>query len=284
MIDFSNYKPGNKFYAGSEKKESVISPGGDFFMLKFPKLVHGVKTFSHISEYLGSKIFQLAGLNAQEVFLGTFEGKQVVACKDFNVGGFAFVPFNGVGESSLEDDKENYSYEYDDIMRMLHENVKLTNVEETISTFWRMFIVDALIGNFDRHGANWGFLKKGNIYTLAPIFDNGSCLFPRLTDEEQLRVVLSSKEEQNRRVYGFPTSQIRLNGRKSSYFEVINSCRYDECNQALAFVLSNLQPMKVHALIENIEWLSDMRKSFLRRMIDQRYEKILVASYKKLGR
>lgn len=283
MIDFSDYEPGNRFYSGSERKESVVSPEGDFFMLKFPKLVHGAKTYSHISEYIGSKIFQLAGLDAQEVHLGMFKGEQVVACKDFNVDGFAFVPFNGVGESSLEDDKESYSYEYDDIMRMLHENVKLTNLEETVSTFWRMFVVDALIGNFDRHGSNWGFLKKGNAYALAPIFDNGSCLFPRLIDDDQLRVVVSSKEEQNRRVYGFPTSQILLNGCKSSYFDVINSCQYEECNQALVYVLGNLQRMKVYALIEDIEWLSTARKSFLCRMIDQRYEKILVASYEKLG-
>ena len=36
------------------------------------------------------------------------------------------------------------------------------NVDETIQAFWQLFIVDALLGNFDRHGANWGFLKKDN--------------------------------------------------------------------------------------------------------------------------
>ena len=34
--------------------------------------------------------------------------------------------------------------------------------------------MDALLGNFDRHGANWGFIKEDNKYTIAPIFDNGS--------------------------------------------------------------------------------------------------------------
>ena len=43
--------------------------------------------------------------------------------------------------------------------------------------------MDALLGNFDRHGANWGFIKEDNKYTIAPIFDNGSCLFPNLVDE-----------------------------------------------------------------------------------------------------
>lgn len=282
MIDFSTYEQGNKFYSGSERKESVLSPNGTYFMLKFPKLVNGIETFSHISEYLGSKIFQLAGLNAQEVYLGIFKGEQVVACRDFNANGYAFVPFNGVGESSLDNDRKNYSYEYSDIMRMLHDNVKLTNIDETVSTFWRMYIVDALIGNFDRHGSNWGFLKKNNAYTLAPIFDNGSCLFPRLTNDRDLEVILTSKEELKKRIYEFPTSKIRLNGQKSSYYDVINSCQYDECNQALVYVLTNLQLNEVHALIDSIEWASDVRKRFLHRMIERRYDEILVASYEKL--
>ena len=47
--------------------------------------------------------------------------------------------------------------------------------------------MDALLGNFDRHGANWGFIKEDNKYTIAPIFDNGSCLFPNLVDEEEMK-------------------------------------------------------------------------------------------------
>lgn len=78
--------------------------------------------------------------------------------KDFNKEGSFFVPFNGVGESSLDDEKEGYSY--DDITRMLEANKKITNIEETISSFWDIYIVDALLANFDRHGSNWGFIKK----------------------------------------------------------------------------------------------------------------------------
>ncbi len=46
--------------------------------------------------------------------------------------------------------------------------------------FWDMFIVDALIGNWDRHNGNWGFLynSRTDEMTLAPVFDCGSSLFP----------------------------------------------------------------------------------------------------------
>lgn len=282
MFDFATYVSGHRFYAGSERKESVVSPDGRYFMIKFPKLVNGNPSFSHVSEFLGSRIFQLAGLPAQDVELGYFNGEHVVACRDFNEGGYSFVPFDGVGESSLDNEKENYSYEYDDIMEMLHDNIKLTNVSETIDMFWRMFVIDALIGNFDRHSSNWGFLKRGNSYKAAPIFDNGSCLFPRLIDDKDLERVGNSPKELERRVFEFPMSQILLNGKKSSYFEVIYSCQFAECNKALAYVTSNLNINDVHKLIDDTPWISDVRKHFLNRIIDYRYERILVRSQTKL--
>lgn len=83
-----------------------------------------------------------------------------MACKDFIEPGVQFVPFNDVGESTLDQDKERYQYSYEDIMKMLEDNSKLTQVQETISSFWEIYIVDALLGNLDRHGSNWGFISE----------------------------------------------------------------------------------------------------------------------------
>lgn len=58
-----------------------------------------------------------------------------------------------------------------------------------------MYIVDAFLGNFDRHGANWRFLKKNNKYSLAPIFDNGSSLFPQMIDENEMKLIISNEDE-----------------------------------------------------------------------------------------
>lgn len=37
---------------------------------------------------------------------------------------------------------------------MLTDNANLTDVQHSINCFWRMYIVDAFLGNFDRHGGN----------------------------------------------------------------------------------------------------------------------------------
>lgn len=281
IIDFSVYKRTDMFYGGSEKKFGIMIDGYEY-MLKFRKTTNFSKRFNHVSEYLGSHVFELLGFNVQDTYLGLYNGQEVVACKNFISDNCQFVPFNDVGESSLERDKETYQYSYEDIMRMLQDNVKLTDVQETIALFWEMFVVDALLGNFDRHGSNWGFLKRHNKYSLAPVFDNGSCLFPQMTDEEQMKRIMESEELTNERVYKFPTSQVKLDRQKSSYYEVINSLNFKECNAAVIKVCEKYHSDKIEKLIDNTPFITQTHKEFYKYMISQRYEKILLSAYKNL--
>lgn len=282
MLDFSKNKKTKTFYGGSEKKFGILINRYEY-MIKFQKFNNfGEKMYNHISEFIGSHIFELFGFAVQETYLGTYNGEEVVACKNFIIDNYQFVPFNDVGESTLDNDKEKYQYEYEDIMKMLVDNSKLTNTTDTIKVFWEMFIVDALIGNFDRHGSNWGFLKKNNQYYIAPIFDNGSCLFPSMSDENIMKKIINSEEETNNRIYKFPTSQIKLNGQKSSYYEVINSLNFEECNNALIRIYKLYNKEKIEKLIDSTPFISTIHKEFYKRMIQQRYNKIILSSYKKL--
>ena len=83
-----------------------------------------------------------------------------------------------------------------------------------------MFIADALLGNFDRHNGNWGFLyddAKGEA-EIAPVFDCGSCLLPQ-ADDKVMKKVLANEAELHARVFQFPTSAIKLKGRKINYYD-----------------------------------------------------------------
>ncbi|MCI5582560.1 MAG: HipA domain-containing protein [Anaeroplasma sp.] len=279
-VDFSNYPLSNIYYGGSERKLGILI-NNERYMLKFQKETPFGKRFNHISEYLGSHIFELLGFNTHKTFLGNYNECEVVACKDFVTEGVQFVPFNDVGESSIEVDKETYQYSYEDIVKLLEKNKKLTNVEETVSIFFEMYIVDALLGNFDRHGANWGFLKKENKYVLAPIFDNGSSLFPQMINEDEMKMIIDSNEEIDKRVYKFPTSQIKLHNKKSSYFDVISSLEFEKCNEALIKVYEKIDMDKINSLIDGIN-LSNIHKEFYKVMLKSRYEKIIKFSYDKL--
>ena len=280
-MDFSKYPTSGEYYGGSEKKIGLIIDGNEY-MIKFQKKTpFGVRN-NHISEYLGSHIYEMLGYNVQDTYLGLYRGEEVVACKNFVTEGVQFVPFNDVGESSLEQDKEIYQYSYEDIMQMLRDNMKLTDVEGTICMFWEMYVVDALIGNFDRHGANWGFLKRDNKYSLAPVFDNGSSLYPNLTDEDMMDKIMHSEHLTDERIYAFPTSQVKLNGEKSSYAEVINSLAFRECNDAVVKICRKYKSEEADRLIDATEMITDTQKKFYKYMLRQRFEKILLPAYKKL--
>lgn len=280
-VDFSNCKLSGKYYGGSERKLGIVLNGEDY-MLKFQKQTAFGRRNNHISEYLGSHIFELCGFSAHKTFLGFWNYEQVVACKDFNVSGKQFVPFNEVGESTLDQDKEEYQYDYKDIMQMLRDNSKLTNVKETISAFWEIYVIDALLGNFDRHGSNWGFIKENNCYSMAPVFDNGSSLYPALVDEHEMKHIMKSQEETDKRIFAFPTSQVKLNGKKSSYYEVIYSMEFPECNEALRNVYQRIGMGNIQKLIEGTPLISDTQKMFYMHMLQARYEKIIKASYDRL--
>ena len=281
MRDYSKYEKTPVMFSGAEKKFEIIVDGHRY-IVKFQKNSEVGLTYNYISEYLGSHIFQSIGIPVQETFLGTYDDKNVVVMKNFLAPEDTLVAFNGVGESSLERDKELYQYTYEDITAMLTENMKSTNVAETIERFWDMFIVDALIGNFDRHGGNWGFIKRDNKYRIAPVYDNGSSLYPKLNTDEKIAEVLASQEEIDKRIYQFPTSHIKVKNRKSSYFEVISSLQFESCNEALKRIVPRIDLERINRIIDEIEEISELRKQFYKIMLQQRYEKILMYSYRML--
>lgn len=281
MIDYSKYPDGGRFYSGAERKKSILI-NGNAYLVKFQKNSRDGLRFNHVSEFLGSHIFSMLGIETQETQLGTFGNENVVVIKDFLSDDEVFVPFNGIGDSSLEQDKEKYQYSYEDIIKMLKENIKLTDVEQTIDLFWDMFIVDALIANFDRHGSNWGFIKKDNKYRLSPIFDNGSSLFPQLNTDEKIQAVLNDQEEIEQRIYMFPTSQVKYQGKKSSYYDIISSLAFEECNNALDRITERVNLNKINKLIDSIENISDLRREFYKTILKERFQIILLESYNKL--
>lgn len=101
LIDFSVYPASDVQYGGSERKEAILVPNGGGrpceYMLKFRKrTLFGMRN-NHLSEYLGSRIFEALGYPTQKVFLGLRHGEEVVACKSFVADGGAVRPLQRCG-------------------------------------------------------------------------------------------------------------------------------------------------------------------------------------------
>jgi len=281
-MDYSDYPLSSRYYSGSERKIGIVIDEEEW-ILKFQYKDELKYRFNHVSEHIGSKVFNSIGIPAQITELGLYRGEEVVACKNFIPEGCMFVPFNDVGESTLERDRDAFQYSYEDVMAMLSANKKLTDQDSTIDLFWDMYIVDALLGNFDRHGSNWGFIKNNNEYTIAPIFDNGSCLYPQMIDEDMMLKIIESPDLTEDRVYRFPTSQIHIGSKKSSYHDVISSMRFDECNNALLRVFPRIDMDDIFKIVDSIGSISEVHNKFYKHMLRSRYELILKDTYRRLA-
>jgi len=148
-----------------------------------------------------------------------------------------------------------------------------------------MFIVDALIGNWDRHNGNWGFLynSRTDEMTIAPVYDCGSCLYPQ-ADENIMRKTLEDLAERDFRIFEIPLSGIRLDGQKIRYFDFISSLSNRDCNAALKRIVPRIDMKKIMKLVDETPYIDDLQKEFYKTMLTERKAKILDKSLQKLRR
>lgn len=289
MIDFTNCaRLPFKAYNGANGKKIAIEYKGEQYMLKFPpsgenKPTELSYTNSCISEHIASSIFNMLGVRAQETMLGTFDvggrTKIVCACKDFTADGKQLFDFCSVKNTVLDSDSNGSGTELSDILDTI-EKQKFVEPETLLGHFWEMFAVDALLGNFDRHNGNWGFLHDpGSGETcIAPVFDCGSCLLPQ-ADENVMRSVLENDDMLHARVYQFPTSAIKLGGRKINYYDFLTGNRDADCQAAVQRIYRRIHMEQIHALIDGVPYITDLQKRFYQRYIQARYDLILQPAF-----
>jgi len=213
--------------------------------------------------------------------------RTVVACKDFEFENPKTVlkDFTSIKNSIILSDSQNcHGTELEGIINAIEEQ-QLIEKEELKSFFWQMFIMDAFLGNFDRHNGNWGLLinKETGESKIAPIFDCGSCLYPQLSDEDMKEYMEDSEKiEIDKRIYTFPNSALKINDKKINYFEYLSSTENKDCNQALLTIVPKINFDKINQIIDNEEEISNVRKKFYKVMLKERYNKILLPTYQKL--
>lgn len=284
MIDFTNAIEEFNNYKGSEKKKTLIY-NNKKYLVKFPDPIREKnKNISYInnafSEYVGSNIFEICGIKTQKTLLGTYKYREkekvVCACEDFTDEENLLYEFENLALSTNPD--KRIETEIKDIMEVIEEN-KMISTEKTKKEFWKMFIIDSLIGNTDRHNGNWGFIlnKKTGKIDFAPIYDCGSCLNPMIEDEEIERI--SDIELKNLAINCY--SCLKENGKKINYMSYIKQMKNIECNNAIKNIFNDIDINKIMIFIDGISCINEIRKVFYKNIIKQRYD-IIEKVYKKL--
>lgn len=289
-IDFTSLPKRNKAYAGANGSKICIIYEDEQYMLKFPPAPNKNPDMSYsnscFSEYLGCQIYEIAGIPVQKTILGTYQtnGKEkiVVACGDFTRPGIVLQDFASLKNQMIDSIRNGYGTELSDILQTFSEQTAIDS-ETLTERFWDMFIVDAFLGNWDRHNGNWGFLYNTvtDEMELAPVYDCGSCLYPQ-ADDTIMEKVLAKQSERDYRVYEIPTSAICVNSKKLKYFAFISSLENEDCNKALQRIVPRLDMVRIAKLIEGTPFLSELQKRFYLTMLTERKEKILDFSLRAL--
>lgn len=283
VIDFTQLPRRNKMYAGANGSKISVIYEGEQYMLKFPSFAARNKDLSYsnscFSEYLGCQIYESIGIPVQKTMLGiyTVKGKEkiVVACGDFTEPGIVLQDFASLKNQMIDSERNGYGTELSDILYTFEEQNAIDRTA-VMERFWDMFIVDALIGNWDRHNGNWGFLydTRTDKMKLAPVYDCGSSLYPQ-ADDKIMKSVLASESEMNFRIFEIPTSAILVNGRKIKYFDFISSIQNEDCNRALKRIVPRINMTKIRNLVMETPFISDLQKQFYMTMLEKRKERIL---------
>ena len=291
MIDFTNLPKRNKTYAGANGSKISVIYNDEQYMLKFPALPTKNNEISYtngcISEYIGCHIFESAGIPVQKTLLGTYKvkGKEkiVVACKDFTSPGIVLQDFASLKNTIIDSEHNGYGTELDDIMRAIEEQQAIDS-QKLKEWFWDIFIVDALIGNWDRHNGNWGFLYNTDtdVMTLAPIYDCGSCLYPQ-ADDEIMEQVLADKKQLDMRIFSVPLSGIKLSGKKINYFDFISSLQNENCNEALRRIVPKIDMHRINEIVDKTPYITVLQRKFYKTILAKRKEHILDFSLNRLN-
>jgi len=285
--DFTKEKVNKlKMYGGKNGNKIGVIYQGENYMLKFPPKPARKPDLSYtnscISEHVGCRIFEALGMETQKTLLVKYDDKITVACKDFETGGFILKDFAQLKNTIIDSSQSGYGTELSDVLETIRQQQIISPVELE-DFFWNMFIGDALLGNFDRHNGNWGFLineSTGKV-KIAPIFDCGSCLYPQLK-EEGMQLVLTNRKEVEKRLFEFPNSILEHNGVKINYAQFLMNMEYAGCQEAIMAIGRNIDLEQIDAIIEDTPYISGIHKSFLKTMIKERKEQIIDKALNKL--
>lgn len=292
LVDFSDLALDKDSYSGSDEKYNDLWEGS-WYLFKFgerlepdpAKPMQASYESAPLSEHLCCEIFSSASIPTQETILGTYRGRSVVACRDFvrNDPGTSLVEFNQLERSTKGGSSINKrTPEYGFTLKILAEHPWLEPIREEAShRFWETLCMDGLIGNFDRHAGNWGYLQSTDTYdaiSCAPVYDCGSGLYPRLS-EDSMRAMLGDGDAMRDRVFTFPNVRLLVNGSRPHYQDFFVSPEGAPARRALLGLWKRIDMGRIHELVESCPVLDSVRREFYHELLDIRYEHILKPAY-----
>ena len=291
VLDITNLKQNNRLYGGAAGQKIGVTYDNSDWIVKFPGNLKGrdLKNIvlscsnSPICEYIGSHIYEFLDIPVHETKLAHRGSKLVVMCKDFTCHKrlYHFSEIKATFEPAFTDldgnETDGCGTDLDEALLVIRNHPIFQNVENVEDRFWKMFIVDFIIGNPDRNNGNWGILVDDDSVELAPVFDNGNCLNDKW-DDAKIQEFLLDKSLLNGEAYGSKVCFYTRHDKKVKPYKYIRNTTEEKCIAALQDVLKTWRQNRVDQcideLLNSIDCVTGTRKIFIQTIIALRIHKL----------
>lgn len=307
LIDFNDVPKNIRRYGGNAGNKFGVRWNDENWILKFPKSTTLLNrpqvsyTTSPLSEYLGSKIYEVLDFPVHTTFLGyrksdySEQNKIVVACKDFRESNEQLIEFKEIKNAQFysggTEGTSGAGTNLNEILETIEVSADFEDFRDEVrERFWDMFIVDFFIGNNDRNNTNWGLLATDEkLLGLAPVYDNGNAFFnkrgeaqfgKRLSD-----VALIQEDAYKTMVCAYTDDE----GNFIHPSELISSLAFEDCNSALLRFIEKFDSRRVIKIFEeipsfenNLIVFPEVQKEFYLALLDRRLKDIIIPAYEKL--
>lgn len=287
-------------YGGSDRKDGFLGPDGSRYMVKYsgkqaPRNDFATSYVNNaVSEYISSHVLGILGYPVHDTELGILGGEIVVACRNFAPPGEELFEFGMFMRKHYDSSAIGRVPAITQIYEVLEtDHVLSAQADPFKSCYWERFVGDALVGNFDRHKGNFGYLiGPDNSVTASPIYDNGSTLFSELS-ESGMQEVLADPKAIMQRIKLYPKAALKMNETKPrsdeikvGYYEMMSSGIYSELTDAVVRTVPRIRKSMpaVRNFIDGCGFLSDTRKDFYNVMLAERMRFILEPAYERCSK
>ena len=261
------------------KDKFWVEIDGDNWLFKLPRSGTG----EHWAERVVGEIATCLGLPAATVELAARNSDRGTVSRSFLNRGDALVHGNELMAAYIE--------EYDPAKQFKQREHRLDLVLECIArnadpgpeggdaipTFVGYLVLDALVGNVDRHHENWALVQSQSVTRLAPTYDHASSLGRELSDkqrEDRLRSWGPAHYLDHGRggIYA-PDGDREVP--PSALMEPLDSLGYAEHRARWCSVVAEVGLAALHQTVDSVpnEWISKPAREFAKELLTVGFER-----------
>lgn len=257
---------------GSKTKFWFRRPDGRDWLFKYPR----PSTGEHWAEKIAAEVASLLGISHAKVELARFRNDRGSVAESFARGGRALHHGNELLEASVRGYDPGGSFRQsghtlENVWKAVDGAfVKPEAAQRAKRALAEYALLDAVIGNTDRHHENWGVLRRrtgaGWRQMIAPSFDHASSLGRELQDARRERILTEERIDVYAERARGATHWSENEARAPSPLELVRRAarRHPGLFKAALARLDAFRDDSIHAIVGRVPdgWMSPAARSF----------------------